>query len=214
MNLAQIEKKFKNKKLLKQALTHSSFSNKNNERLEFLGDRVLGLVVAELLYLKFPNESEGDLAKRFAGLVCTETLAEIAEEIEIITEIKVDRELRKKIKKQTHLHANTVEALIGALYLDQSYQFIFKFIKELWEKKLNNMITPPQDAKSKLQELSQKLKNLIPIYNLLEKKGKEHSPIFIIEAEALGIKTIGEGSTKKEAERNSAEKLLDLYKKI
>ncbi|MHA1540786.1 MAG: ribonuclease III [Alphaproteobacteria bacterium] len=205
-----ITKKFRDKKLLKLALRHSSLSGKSNERLEFLGDRVLGLVISTLLFEKFPKEPEGDLAKRFAGLVCTETLSKIANDISLIPEINVDADLKRKIKTQTHLHANCVEAILGALYLDSGFDVVSSTIKDLWKIYLDDMIEPPQDAKSRLQELVQKKKKETPTYILIDKKGKEHSPIFKIKVETLDKTAIGEGATKKEAEQNSAEKLLEI----
>ncbi len=209
MEFDVITKKFKDKKLLKLALRHSSLSGKNNERLEFLGDRVLGLVISMLLFERFPKEREGDLAKRFAGLVCTGTLSKIASDISLIPEINVDGDLKQKIKTQTHLHANCVEAILGALYLDSGFDIIFSTIKNLWQTYLDDMIEPPQDAKSRLQELVQKKRQETPTYILIGKKGKEHSPVFRIKVEALDKTAFAEGVTKKEAEQNSAKKLLE-----
>ncbi|MBN1783421.1 MAG: ribonuclease III [Alphaproteobacteria bacterium] len=210
MKFAKLKLFFKNQKIFEQALTHSSVPGKHNERLEFLGDRVLGLVVSTLLYTKFPKESEGDLAKRFAGLVCTETLAKIAAEIGIIPHIKVGVDLKKTIDKQTHMHANTMEAIIGALYTDQGYDSAFAFIQRLWAPYLDQMIAPPQDPKSTLQELVQKETKGTPEYTLLGKSGKEHAPVFKVEVKTLGKKATGEGATKKEAEQVAAQRLLDV----
>ncbi len=126
----------------------------------------------------------------------------------MISHIKVGSDLKKNIEKQSHLHANTVEAIIGALYIDRGYDAVFSFVEKLWSPLLREMISPPQDAKSVLQELMQKQKKEIPIYTLIEKTGKEHSPVFTVEVSAIDKKAIGKGSTKKEAEQSSAEKLL------
>lgn len=210
MKFTDLKTLFKSSSLLDQALTHSSVPGKHNERLEFLGDRVLGLVVATLLYMKFPKEPEGDLAKRFAGLVCTDTLAQVADQLGIVPYLRVGSDLKKTIEKQTHMHANAMEAIIGALYTDQGYDAVFKFVENLWAPFLDHMSAPPQDSKSTLQELMQKKTKGTPTYTLIEKTGKEHAPVFKVEVSALGKTATGEGATKKEAEQHAAQQLLDL----
>lgn len=201
---------FRSSALLTQALTHASASDLHNERLEFLGDRVLGLAIASLLEHHFPTEKEGDLAKRFAGLVCTETLADIAHKIKLIDKIKVGSwDLKKSLKDQIHMHANTMEALLGALYLDRGFDITFEVINTLWTPLLHEMKNPPQDAKSQLQEYIQKEIGEIPVYTLIEKSGKEHAPIFTVNVTAMGKTASGTGSTKKEAEQNAAAKWFE-----
>ena len=197
------------KKLLTLALTHSSVSKANNERLEFLGDRVLGLIVAELIYKHFSNENEGDLAKRLAYLVCTETLGEIAHQLNLHEKVKVSSELKENLKDQTHLLANTVEAILGALYLDQGLEKTKEFISQTWGNRITEMAEPPKDAKSQLQEQEQKAGQPVPVYTLLEKSGEDHAPFFIVEVKTSKGTAKGEGKTKKEAAQNAAQNMLE-----
>ncbi|MHA1549857.1 MAG: ribonuclease III [Alphaproteobacteria bacterium] len=204
-----IENILKNRNILTQALTHSSVSKENNERLEFLGDRVLGLIIADILYTYFPNENEGDLAKRLAYLVCTETLGEIAHQLNLHEKVTVSNELQENLKDQTHLLANTVEAILGALYLDQGLEKTKDFISETWGTKITEMAEPPKDAKSQLQEQEQQAGQPVPTYTLIKKSGEDHAPFFIIEVKTSQGTAKGEGKTKKEAAQNAAQNMLE-----
>ncbi|MBN2675738.1 MAG: ribonuclease III [Alphaproteobacteria bacterium] len=200
----------KNKDLLNQALTHSSMSkDKNNERLEFLGDRVLGLIISEILYKSFPNETEGDLAKRLAYLVCTETLGDIALQLNLHEKVKVSKELQSNLESQTHLLANTVEALLGGYYLDQGLEKTKEFIQKTWDKRILEMNEPPKDAKSELQEKEQQAGHPVPIYTLIERTGEDHAPLFVIEVQTSQGTARGDGKTKKEAAQNAAQNMLE-----
>lgn len=201
---------FKNKNLLKNALTHSSSEKGKNkgsfERLEFLGDRVLGVIIANLVFEKFEKECEGDLAKRFTALVCKETCELIAKKIDLVIDCK-----NQNVK--TSIIADGVEALIAAIFLDGGYIEADKFIRKFWP--VDFYKKPPVDPKSKLQEIIQSFKKPPPIYKIIGQSGLDHEPEFevavLIEDEVI---TTGIGSNKKEAEHNAAKKALLLLNKI
>ncbi len=209
-----IKKIVKDKGLLKEALTHSSMVKNNihsNERLEFLGDRVLGLVIAEELMKKYKNEAEGDLAKRHAVLVSSKNLTAIA------YEIGLDKELifsKAEVTTIDYLLADCMEAVFGALYLDAGFEETKKIILKLFISSLNDMKEVPIDMKSKLQEVLQKSGYDLPEYSVVKKTGTDHNPEFQIEVQTgLGIGH-GVGSTKKEAEQKAAQFLLTKLKII
>ena len=157
----KINYKFKNKDLINLAFTHSSFKskkNKNYERLEFLGDRVLSLVISEDLFLKYPNENEGALSKRLSDLISKQKLIEVANEINIKEMLKIDQFEKRnlKLKKNISILSDVCESLIGAIYLDSNLENAKSFISKYWKKKISKNILPPQDPKSLLQEVSQK----------------------------------------------------------
>ena len=211
----KINYKFKNKALINLALTHSSFKNKKNknyERLEFLGDRVLSLVISEDLFLKYPNENEGALSKRLSDLISKQKLLEVANEINIKDILKIDQFEKKNLKLKTNISilSDVCEALIGAIYLDSNLENAKKFISKYWKKKISKDILPPQDPKSLLQELAQKKGLDLPKYILKQKKGPPHNPIFEIEVLLKGIKKFSSvGKTIKIAEINAAKKMID-----
>ena len=210
----KINYKFKNKSLIDLALTHSSFKNKKNtnyERLEFLGDRVLSLVISEHLFLKYTNENEGALSKRLSNLVSKQTLLEVASEISIKEMLKIDffEKRNLKLKKNISILSDVCEALIGAIYLDSDLENAKKFISKHWEKKISKNILPPQDPKSLLQEVAQKKGLDLPKYNLKKKEGPSHSPRFEIEVSLNGIKQFSAtAKTIKDAEINAAKKMV------
>ena len=198
--------------LLKKALTHSSFSKvklDNNERLEFLGDRVLGLSIAKMLYEAFPLEEEGSLAIRHANLVSTKTLANIAEELYIpsMIELSIQEEKRKGYKNKNIL-ADCTEAILGAIFLDSDFDTIYNIIKKFWKKPLETAKKPIKDCKTTLQEFTQKQDGSIPKYILIGKSGLAHEPIFTVEATVNGITAKANGSSKKEAEQLVAAELV------
>ena len=219
MKINEFEKKigykFKNKNLINAALTHSSFKNirnKNYERLEFFGDRVLSLVISEDLFLKYPNEDEGALSKRLSDLVSKQKLLEVAKEINIGEILKIDRFEKKNInlKKNISILSDVCEALIGAIYLDTGLENAKKFILKYWRKKIIKNVLPPQDPKSLLQEIAQKKGLALPKYILKKKKGPQHNPRFEIEVFLKGIKKFsGNAKTIKIAEINAAKKMVD-----
>jgi len=208
--------KFHNEDLLIDALTHTSFLNRKKEikfeRLEFLGDRVLGLAMSDILYEMFPNESEGDLAKRFAVLVSGITLAEIAIKIELQDFILVADNLSFKNGENNSILSDSMEAVIGAIFLDSNYKTALIFIKNIWNELILNYNSPPQDPKSKLQELAMAKKYSMPLYSDYSKEGPDHGPIYKVLVSINNIgKCYGKGFSKKEAERIAA---ISLLKKI
>ena len=211
----KINYKFKNKSLIDLAFTHSSFKNKinkNYERLEFLGDRVLSLVISEDLFLKYSNEDEGALSKRLSDLVSKQKLLEVANEISIKEMLKIDQFEKRnlKLKKNISILSDVCEALIGAIYLDSNLENAKKFISKYWKKKISKNILPPQDPKSLLQEVAQKKGLNLPKYILKKKEGPPHNPRFEIEVFLKGIKKFSAiAKTIKIAEINAAKKMVD-----
>ena len=211
----KINYKFKNKSLIDLAFTHSSFKNKinkNYERLEFLGDRVLSLVISEDLFLKYSNENEGALSKRLSDLVSKQKLLEVANEISIKEMLKMDQFEKRnlKLKKNISILSDVCEALIGAIYLDTDLENAKKFISKYWKKKISKNILPPQDPKSLLQEVAQKKGLNLPKYILKNKEGPPHNPRFEIEVFLKGIRKFSAiAKTIKIAEINAAKKMVD-----
>jgi len=211
----KINYKFKNKSLIDLAFTHSSFKNKinkNYERLEFLGDRVLSLVISEDLFLKYSNENEGALSKRLSDLVSKQKLLEVANEISIKEMLKIDQFEKRnlKLKKNISILSDVCEALIGAIYLDSNLENAKKFISKYWKKKISKDILPPQDPKSLLQEVAQKKGLNLPKYILKNKEGPPHNPRFEVEVFLKGIRKFSAiAQTIKIAEINAAKKMVD-----
>jgi len=201
---------FKNKNLLKQALTHSSVSSdihKNYERLEFLGDRILGFTVAYMLYEHFPDEQEGDLAPRHTSLVCKEAVSEVAKMLHIDEYVMITNET---IRENDNVLCDVGEAVIGAICIDSDVNKAIDFVRRNWEPLLEKYVTPPKDAKTMLQEVAHTLKFGSPEYVVLEKTGAEHLPMFKIAVQfSNGKQTIGEGHSKKLAEQQAAAKMLE-----
>jgi len=202
----KIDVKFKNKDLLIQALTHKSFNpNENNEKIEFLGDRVLGLVIAKKLLEIYPNEKEGILDKKFASLVNKKTCLEIAKKINLDSYIKTFNPNNKKIKIEDKIISDSCEALIGAIYLDKGFAIVEKIILNLWSKHIEKSVVTEVDAKTKLQELTLKNFKKLPTYKLISNIGPRHKPIFKVGVKLPNTKYfIASGKSKKEAEQNAA----------
>ena len=194
---------------LNEALTHSSYDKnakiQNYERLEFLGDRVLGLIVASKLYMENINSSEGDLAKKLSYLVCKSTLKKVADQIELGKYIKYSN----KIDSLDSIKANALEALIGAIYLDSNLKKTSKVILYLWKNCFDNINLAEFDPKSRLQEWCLKYKKKLPEYKLVEKIGPDHQPRFKIKVLIDNFTySLADGNSKQVAEINAAEKLL------
>jgi ribonuclease-3 len=197
---------FRNRNLLTQALTHKSASSCNNERLEFIGDRVLNLVVAREVFKNFPSEREGGLAKRVASLVCTETLSEVAQELQL----KLILSAKANIDRNNRLIlANAVEAVIGAIYLDGGLEAAEAFILRQWSKRFRN--GPKVDPKTHLQELSQARGWGLPRYELVDQSGPDHAPWFIVRVTVAGHVETSSGRSKKEAETKAAEAMITAH---
>ena len=213
-NITKLEKnldiKFKNKSLLKEALTHKSADQKiNNEKLEFLGDRVIGLILSKKLYDLYPNETEGVLDKRFANLVNKKTCCDIAWSIGIQNYIILGNNKKKISKKDEKILSDSCEALIGSIYIDFGYMFVENFVLKIWKNKILKSNTTILDSKTKLQEYSLKNFKKLPIYKLINSSGPRHSPTYNIAVSIPGSKQFaGQGNSKQEAQQNGASKLL------
>ena len=197
---------FKDKKILIRSLTHKSYDNqKNNEKMEFLGDRVLGLVIAKKLLEIYPDEKEGILDKKFASLVNKKTCLEISKNLELEKYILIFKAKNKNIKIEDKVIADCTEALIGAIYLDKGFSVVEKIILNLWEKKIKGSVITEIDAKTKLQEFSLKKFKKLPIYKIISNTGPRHKPIFKVGVKLIDSKLyIAQGKSKKDAEQNAA----------
>ena len=207
---------FKKTELLQQALTHKSFNNiDNNEKLEFLGDRVLGLVMAKRLLEIYPNEKEGTLDKKFASLVNKKTCLEIANKIDLQKYILTYNVKTNKNKIEDKVLADSCEALIGSIYLDKGFQSTEKVILNLWSENIKKSIITQIDAKTKLQEYSLKKFKKLPIYKLISNTGPRHKPLFKVGVKLQNTKLYtSEGKSKKDAEQNAAILCLNDIKNI
>ncbi len=214
INYQTLEKKikvfFKNKNLLTQSLTHKSYSKEiNNEKLEFLGDRVLGLVIAKKLLEIYPEEKEGILDKKFASLVNKKTCLQIAKKINLNKYILTLDVKKKRNIIEDKVMSDCCEALIGSIYLDRGYNSVEKFILELWSDNIKDSIVTQIDAKTKLQEFSLKRFKKLPIYKLVSNTGPRHKPLFKVGVKLIDTKFyFAEGNSKKDAEQNAAIKCL------
>lgn len=207
----KIEYSFKDETLLQTALTHSSTGkDENYERLEFLGDRVLGLAIASLLFKKFPNENEGDLAKRLAFLVQGETLAKLSSQISLGDYIVFsDAERDAGGAKNDHILADVFESVIGALYLDGGFAPCYALIETQWESVFKTMKKPPQHPKTEIQEWAQGQALPLPHYEIIGQSGPDHAPIFEIRLTIKGhASIIARGRSRAEAEKLAAEDFM------
>ena len=207
-----IKYSFKDKTLLHQALTHKSFSNiSNNEKLEFLGDRVLGLIISKKLLDKYPNEKEGTIDKKFANLVNKKTCANIAKKLNIKKYVYIGSSNKNLDRSADKIVSDTLEAVVGAIYLDGGIKASEGFILNFWESYLDKSIITLIDSKTKLQEYSLKRFKKLPKYTFFKKSGPQHKPLFKTEVEIPESKKIfGIGTSKKNAQQNAAAKLLKI----
>jgi len=209
----KIDVKFKNKDLLIKSLTHKSFdTNNNNEKVEFLGDRVLGLVIAKKLLEIYPNEKEGSLDKKFASLVNKKTCLEIAKNINLDKFILTFNPNNKKIKIEDKIISDSCEALLGAIYLEKGFNAAEKVILNLWKNHIKKSVVTQIDAKTKLQELTLKKFKKLPTYKVISNSGPRHKPLFKVGVKLPNTKYfIASGKSKKDAEQNAA---IDCLKSI
>ena len=207
-----IKYNFKRKSLLEKAVTHKSFNNNiNNEKLEFLGDRVLGLTISEILLEKYPDENEGVIDKKFANLVNKKTCSLIAKKINLKKFILLGSSHRKLDRSSDKITSDCLEAIVGAIYLDGGFKFAKKFIHHFWEEYLLKSNITLIDSKTKLQEFSLKKFKVLPKYIFSKKSGPQHRPLFKTEVQIPNSKkVIGIGSSKKNAQQDAANKLLRL----
>ncbi|MEQ9145053.1 MAG: ribonuclease III [Parvibaculaceae bacterium] len=206
--------RFTDRTLAERALTHASTAiaegSTGYERLEFLGDRVLGLIVADLLYRRFPAENEGDLAVRLNALVRAETCADVARELDLGAALRMTKgEEKAGAALRGSILADVCEALIAAIYLDGGVEKARGFVETFWEPRLDAMGAPPRDAKTELQEWAQSQKLGLPAYRHIGRSGPDHAPIFEVEVELTGKKPVfGTGASKRAAEQAAAEAML------
>ena len=206
----KIKINFKDKDLLIRSLTHKSFDkNINNEKIEFLGDRVLGLVIAKKLLEIYPDEKEGILDKKYASLVNKKTCLEIAKKIDLQKFILTLNVKTKKNIVEDKVIADSCEALIGSIYLDKGFNIVEKLILNLWSDHIRDSIITQIDAKTKLQEYSLKKFKKLPIYKMISNTGPRHKPLFKVAVKLINTKFYySEGKSKKDAEQNAANECL------
>ncbi len=209
----KINIKFKNINYLKKAITHKSYDPLNNyEKLEFLGDRILGFVVSKKLIDLYPHENEGILDKKLSSLVNKNQCIEVAKELKLEKFILVGNK-NKKTKIENKIIADSVEAIIGAIYYDRGFETAEKFILLNWKNFIKLSEITIIDSKTKLQEYSLKKFKLLPIYKLVESSGPKHKPLFKISVRLKNTKLYeGTGDSKKKAEQSAAKKLLNSIK--
>ena len=212
----KIKIEFRNKDLLIKSLTHKSFDKENNnEKLEFLGDRVLGLVLAKKLLEIYPNEKEGILDKKFASLVNKKTCLQIAKKINLDRYILTLNSNKRKQNIEDKVVADSCEALIGSIYLDKGFNIVEKIILDLWSKNIKDSVVTQIDAKTKLQEFSLKKFKKLPTYKLISNTRPRHKPLFKVAVKLMDTKFyIAEGNSKKDAEQNAAIKCLQNINKL
>ena len=201
--------------LFELALTHSSKSESNYERLEFLGDRVLGLATAAWLYELFTDEPEGKLSRRLNVLVSRATCAEVGREIGVPEQMRLGKQAREDgAQDSDNILGDTVEALIGAIYLDAGFEAADKVVQRLWARHVGEHERAPKHPKSGLQEWAAANDRRPPAYALLGRSGPHHAPRFVVEVSIHGVGDArGEGTTKQEAETAAAEALLEKVSK-
>ena len=202
--------KFKDKKLLAKSLIHKSHnSTENNEKLEFLGDRVLGLVFAKTLLKIYPNDKEGVIDKKFANLVNKKTCLLVAKKLELKKFITTGGSYKGQNRSDDKIISDGLEALLGAIFLDQGMYAVEKFILNVWGEFLKKSINTQIDAKTQLQEYSLKKFKLLPIYTIQKQSGPQHNPIFKVEVKIKNSrKYYASGTSKKDAQQNAAQKLI------
>lgn len=226
-DFSKLEKKlgldFKNKDFLTQAFVHRSYLNENpgfhlrhNERLEFLGDAVLELIISEYLYEKYPDKAEGELTNWRAALVNAKMLAQVAQEIGLNDFLLLSKgEAKETGKARQCILANTFESLVGSIYLDMGYKVCDNFIKKYLVGKLPEIIESGlyKDAKSHFQELAQEIVGITPVYKVLKESGPDHAKNFIIGVYLKNeLVAEGSGTSKQEAEESAAKAALEVKK--
>jgi ribonuclease-3 len=211
---------FARPELLAEALTHRSALDRQpdlkaafphgNQRLEFLGDRVLSLAMADLLMRRFPHEHEGDLARRYSALVQASTLAEIAGAIGLGAALTLGDSERNEDGVRRTILADAMEAVLGALFLDAGFAAAAAVIERLWGERLSATLAAPRDAKTSLQEWAQARRLPLPSYREIGREGPAHAPVFVVDVSVKGHEPgLGRAGSKREAERLAAVALLE-----
>ena len=196
------------------ALTHSSHAGESYQRLEFLGDRVLGLVMGEWLFALFPDEPEGNLSRRLNALVSGETCAEIAREIGVGPHLRLGKQARDDgAQFSTYVLGDAVESLIGALFLEAGLEGARAFVRRAWGDRVHAQARAPKHPKAELQELAAAKQWRPPVYTIAHRGGPHHAPTFTVTVEIPGrVSAEGKGSSKQEAETEAARALLEELK--
>ena len=217
LNILQkkINIKFKNLDYLKRSITHKSYDPLNNyEKLEFLGDRILGFVISKKLIELYPDEKEGLLDKKLASLVNKNKCYEVGKQLKLDKSIKIGNLTLKKQVIEKKIISDSCEALIGAIYLDKGFEFVEKFILKNWNKHINDKNINIVDAKTKLQEYSLKKFKILPIYKFISDSGPKHKPNFKVAVKLKDTSYVeAEGASKKQAQQAAAAKLLNAIDK-
>ena len=214
VNIDKLQKiiniKFKNINLLIQAITHKSYNAKiNYEILEFLGDRVLGLIISNKLIELYPNEKVGILDKKYSNLVNKNTCFQVGKKLKLIDFLLIGNSKKKILNVENKIISDSCESLIGAIYLDRGFKVSTKFILKFWDEFLKNSNETFVDAKTKLQEFSLKKYKSLPVYKIISNTGPRHKPIFKVGVKIKNSKFIYSiGSSKKNAEQSAANTLL------
>jgi ribonuclease-3 len=207
---------FKNNALLELALTHRSASSVNNERLEYLGDAVLGFVIAESLYQKYADAPEGVLTRQRASLVNKKTLASLAKELDLGKFLYLGTgEMKSGGWRRDSILSNTIEAIIGAIYLDSGFQSCHNFITNLYKNLFETLSLDDygKDSKTELQEYLQARKLCLPVYHVIAEEGEAHERIFTVECQIEHVteKICASGKSKRIAEQSAAQKALNHF---
>lgn len=178
------------------------------ERLEFLGDRVLGLSLASFLYDNFKKDSEGELAIRMATLAGTEFLIQLAKQTKMMDCFDIPKDFFVSLHKTSSSIADMVEAVLGAIYLDSDFKTVESIVRKLWANDINKIVYKEKDAKTHLQEIVQEKSHSLPVYRLIKMSGEAHDPVFEVEVVVSDQTAIGYGTSKKNAEHDAADKMI------
>jgi ribonuclease-3 len=207
---AQMGERPRDLSLYERALTHGSFSSDHYERLEFLGDRVLGLVIADWLIETFPGEAEGKLSQRLNALVAGEVCAEIARGLGVAARLRLGKQAQDDgVFESDYVLGDAVEALIGALYLDRGLEAAARFIRRAWGDRVDRLAAPPKHPKAELQEWTAANNRRPPAYKVVRTSGPDHAPRFTVEVSVKGHgEAVGEGTSKQDAETAAATAML------
>ena len=211
---SRLDYSFNNPELLYEALTHRSASSTNNERLEFLGDSILNFVIAEELFRRYPNASEGDLSRLRAALVKKEGLAKIAQDLSLADFVILGSgELKSGGHRRESIRADAVEAIFGAVLLDGGFENCQKLILRLYAHQIDHVPDPRllKDAKTRLQELLQARKYPVPDYQVVSVSGKAHNQMFTVncQIEGLSITTLGQDTSRRKAEQKATRRAIE-----
>ncbi|HTM63381.1 MAG TPA: ribonuclease III [Gammaproteobacteria bacterium] len=214
----KISYEFKNQELLQIAMTHRSYGGDHNERLEFLGDAVVNFVIAEILYHRFPKATEGELSRWRASLVNREVLAQLAKKYDLGAHLLLGPgEVRSGGNERLSILSCAIEALIGAVYIDGGFDAVNKCIAGCFDDLINSLSSASshKDPKTLLQEYLQSQKMQLPVYTVESVEGEAHQQLFIVSCQVDGVsgKTVGRGTSRRRAEQDSAQAMLEVLTK-